>query len=316
MEEWGGDPMTAGGDGPRRGYGPVGRDPLEEAHRPFRPVEGGEMTPAQQGPADMDKSRPTPARIYDFMLGGNNNFPADRRAAEQILAAVPEVKDAAWANRGFHQRAAVWIAQQGVRQFIDIGSGLPTVGNTHEVVRRVAADTRVVYVDNDPMVRLHSEALLSGQTDIAVVYGDLRDPDTILGNPELRALIDFGQPVGLLMTGVMMFVADGSNPWRLVSRYVSELVPDSYLSLSHLTGDHKSPQAAAGFQAVFDTATEHLYLRSKSEVERFFDGLELMPPYPAAAPGLSYAGVWGAEDPEAADTDGSRWLYCGVARRP
>jgi S-adenosyl methyltransferase len=274
------------------------------------------MTPAHQGPAEMDQSRPTPARIYDYLLGGNNNFPADQRAAEQILAAVPEVKDAAWANRGFHQRAAVWIAEQGIRQFIDIGSGLPTVGNTHDVVRRVAADIRVVYVDNDPMVRLHSQVLLSGQTNIAVVLGDLRDPDTILNNPELGALIDFGEPIGLLMTGVMMFVADGSNPWRLVARYVSGLAPGSYLSLSHLTGDHKSPQAAAGFQAVFDTATEHLYLRSRPEVERFFDGLALMPPYPGAAPGLSYAGVWGAEDPEAADTDGSRWLYCGVARRP
>jgi hypothetical protein len=273
------------------------------------------MTPAHQGPADMDQSRPTPARIYDFLLGGHNNFQADRQAAEQILAAVPEVKDAAWANRGFHQRAAVWIAQQGIRQFIDIGSGLPTVGNTHQVVRRVAADVRVVYVDNDPMVRLHSEALLAGETGIAVIFGDLRDPDTILGNPELRALIDFSEPTGLLMTGVMMFVADGSNPWRLVSRYVSQLAPGSYLSLSHLTGDHKSPQAAAGFRAVFDTATEHLYLRSKPEVERFFEGLELMPPYPGAAPGLSYAGLWGAEDPAAADTDGSRWLYCGVAKR-
>ncbi len=155
------------------------------------------------------------------------------------------------------------------------------------------------------MVQLHSERLLEGQGDVAVIVGDLRDPDTILGNPDLRALIDFGEPTALLMTGVMMFVADGSNPWRLVTRYVAELAPGSYLSLSHLTADHKSPQAAAGFQAVFDTATEHLYLRSKPEVERFFDGLALVPPYPGAEPGLSYAGVWGAEDPEAADTDGS-----------
>jgi S-adenosyl methyltransferase len=274
------------------------------------------MTPAHPGPADMDASRPTPARIYDYILGGDSNFPADQRAAEQILAAVPEVKDAAWANRGFHQRAAVWIAEHGIRQFIDIGSGLPTVGNTHEVVRRVAADARVVYVDNDPMVPLHSEELLSGQPDIAVVLGDLRDPETIIGHPELRALIDFSEPAGLLMTGVMMFVADGSNPWRLVARYLEELESGSYLALSHLTGDQKPPQAAAEFQAVFDTATEHLYLRSKPEVERFFKGLQLVPPYDGAEPGLSYAGVWGAEDPAAADTDGSRWLYAGVARRP
>ena len=273
------------------------------------------MTPAQ-GPPDMDRDRPTPARIYDYLLGGENNFPADRQASEQILSVVPEVKDAAWSNRGFHQRAAVWIASHGVRQFIDIGSGLPTVGNTHEVVRRVSPDTRVVYVDNDPMVRLHSEALLAGHTGICVIRADLRDPDTLLGNDDLRTLIDFGEPTGLLMTGVMMFVADGSNPWSLVARYLAGLAPGSYLSLSHLTGDHKPPQAAAGFQAVFDTATEHLYLRSRAGVERFFDGLERVPPYAGAEPGLSYAGVWGAEDPVVADTDGSRWLYCGVARRP
>ena len=204
------------------------------------------MTPARQGPTEMDQNRPTPARIYDYMLGGDNHFPADRQAAEQILAAVPEVKDAAWANRGFHQRAAVWIAKHGVRQFIDIGSGLPTVGNTHDVVRRVSADSRVVYVDNDPMVRLHSDSLLEGQSGTAVILGDLRDPETILADRDLRALVDFGAPVGLLMTGVMMFVADGSNPWRLVARYLAELAPGSYLSLSHLTGDHKPPRAAAG----------------------------------------------------------------------
>jgi hypothetical protein len=264
----------------------------------------------------VDQTRPTPARIYDYLLGGENNFPADRRAAGQILAVVPEARDAAWANRGFHQRAAVWIAERGIRQFIDIGCGLPTVGNTHEVVRRVFPDCRVVYVDNDPLVRLHGRAVLNGQSGIGVIVGDLREPEPILCHPEVRALIDFGEPTGLMMTGVMMFVADASDPWGLVARYVAEIAPGSYISLSHLTGDQKPPLAAAEFQAVFDTATEHLYLRSKPEVALFFNGLELVPPYPGAEPGLSYAGVWGADDPAAADTDGSRWLYCGVARRP
>jgi hypothetical protein len=274
------------------------------------------MTPAHPVPPGVDQSTPTPARIYDYLLGGENNFAADRRAAGQIMAVVPEVRDAAWANRGFHQRAAMWIAERGIRQFIDIGSGLPTVGNTHEVVRRVFPDSRVVYVDNDPMVRLHGNALLNGQCGLAVIVGDLRDPEAILRHPGLHALIDFGEPAGLMMTGVMMFVADDCDPWGLVARYVAELAPGSYLSLSHLTGDQKPPMAAAGFREVFDTATEHLYLRSRPEVDRFFAGLELVPPYPGAEPGLSYAGVWGADDPAAADTDGSRWLYCGVARRP
>ena len=274
------------------------------------------MADAQPVPQGVDTGVPSPARIYDYLLAGDNNFAADRAAAEQIMKAVPEIRDAAWSNRGFHQRAAKWIAKQGIHQFVDIGSGLPTVGNTHEVVQRVWPETHVVYVDNDPLVRAHSTALLAGDGTTSVLLGDLRDPDGILGHPELRRLVDFTQPVGLLMTGVLMFVADESDPYGLVARYLRELAPGSYLSLSHLSADHKSPQAVQGFRAAFDTATEHLYFRSKAEVARFFDGLELVPPYQGAGADLCYTGVWGAEDPVAADTDGSRWLWCGVARRP
>src|SRR5215469_9146005 len=163
------------------------------------------MNESPQIPPGVDTSRPTPARIYDYMLQGSNYFQADRMAAEQILQAAPEIRDAAWSNRGFHQRAATWIAQQGVRQFVDIGSGLPTVGNTHDVVLKVSPAAHVVYVDNDPMVELHSRALLADGATISVICADLREPDAILDNPALRKLIDFSQPVGLLMTGVMMF---------------------------------------------------------------------------------------------------------------
>jgi S-adenosyl methyltransferase len=267
-------------------------------------------------PAGVDTGRATPARIYDYMLQGNNYFQVDRFAAEHILAAAPEIRDAAWSNRGFHQRAAKLIAHGGVRQFLDIGSGLPTVGNTHDVVQKVDPAARVLYVDNDPMVQLHSRALIDTGGKIGVICADLREPDTILGHPELRRLIDLGEPVGLMMTGVMMFVSDASDPWALVSRYVDALVPGSYLALSHLTDDYKPPIAAEGFRAVFDTATEHLYFRSKAKVERFFDGLELLPPYEGAEPGVTFTGLWGAEDVELADSDGSRWLYCGVARKP
>lgn len=267
-------------------------------------------------PAGVDTGRATPARIYDYMLQGNNYFQVDRFAAEHILAVAPEIRDAAWSNRGFHQRATKLIAQLGVRQFIDIGSGLPTVGNTHDVAQKVDPAARVLYVDNDPMVQLHSRALLEGGGTVGVICADLREPDTILDHPELHRLIDFGEPVGLLLTGVMMFVSDASDPWALVSRYLGALAPGSYLSLSHLTDDYKPPIAAEGFRAVFDTATEHLYFRSKAKVERFFDGLELLPPYEGAEPGVTFTGLWGAEDVELADSDGSRWLHCGVARKP
>jgi S-adenosyl methyltransferase len=274
------------------------------------------MTEASRVPPGVDTSIPTPARIYDYMLRGHNYFERDQQAAEQILRAVPEIRDTAWSNRGFHQRAAKFIAGHGVRQFIDIGSGLPTVGNTHEVVQKTVPDVTVIYVDNDPMVELHSQDILIGQESIAVIAGDLREPASILDHPTVRDLIDFSQPAGLLLTGVMMFVSDESHPHHLVRRYLDALAPGSYLSLSHLTDDQKPPASAEGFRAVFDTATEHLYFRSKAGVARFFDGLDLVAPYQGAEPDLTFAGVWGAEDPELADSDGSRWLYCGVARKP
>jgi hypothetical protein len=274
------------------------------------------MTEDPAVPAGVDKTVPTPARIYDYMLRGHNYFDADMAASEQILKAAPEIRDAAFSNRGFHQRAATWIAGNGVRQFIDIGSGLPTVGNTHEIVLPVVPSAHVVYVDNDPMVELHSRALLSGGGSISVICADLREPDSILGHPDLNKLIDFSQPVGMLLTGVMMFVSDTSDPWGLVGRYMSAVPSGSYLSLSHLTDDYKPPIAAEGFRAVFDTATEHMYFRSKAKVERFFDGLELVAPYDGAEPQVTFTGLWGAEDKALADSEGSRWLYCGVAKKP
>ena len=274
------------------------------------------MTQAPHAPAGVNTSKPTPARIYDYMLRGSNHFEADVRAAEQILSAVPEIRDCAWSNRGFHQRAAKWMAEQGLRQFIDIGSGLPTVGNTHEVVQRVIPDARVVYVDNDPMVAEQGAALLAGAGTTRVICADLREPETILNHPELRALIDFGQPAGLLLTAVMMFVSDASDPRGLVGRYVRALAPGSYLALSHLTDDRKPPLTVDRFRAVFDHATERLYFRSKAEIARFFDGLEMVPPYEGGVRGICYTGLWGAEDPVLADSDGARWLYAGVARRP
>src|SRR5580658_1918283 len=267
-------------------------------------------------PSRADKSRPSPARIYDYMLRGDNHFETDVVAAERILAAVPEIRDCAWSNRGFHQRAAKWIAERGVRHFIDIGSGLPTVGNTHEVVQKVIPGARVVYVDNDPMVAEQGGQLLAEDRSTRVICADLREPETILDHPEVRELIDFSEPTGLLLTAVLMFVSDSSNPWEKVSRYVGAVPAGSYLALSHLTDDYKPPVTAERFRAVFDGATERLYFRPRAEIARFFDGLEMVPPYDGAEPAISYTGLWGAEDPVLADSDGARWLYCGVARKP
>jgi hypothetical protein len=267
-------------------------------------------------PAGVDPAKPTPARMYDYFLGGTNNFEADRQLGDRLRALVPEIGDSAWANRSFHQRAARWIAERGIRQFIDIGAGLPTQGNTHDLVRQVTPGARVVYVDNDPMVLAHGTALLGEPENTKIIMADLRDPEAVLNHPDLRELIDFDEPIGLLMTGVMYFVADASDPWGVVARYLAAIAPGSYLALSHLTADSKPVRAVEESVDVYARGTESINFRSKAEVERFFEGLELVEPYQGAGPVVTHVGLWGAEDPVLADTDDSRWLYCGVARRP
>jgi hypothetical protein len=207
------------------------------------------------------------------------------------------------------------MAGQGISQFIDIGSGLPTESNTHGVVQQVVPHARVVYVDNDPMVRAYAGEFLADDGTTAVVTADLREPDMILNAPALRALIDFGQPTGLLMTAVLQFVANGSSPWGLVGRYADALAPGSYLALSHVTHERLPPRLVQLGVNVYAQA-QGIHPRTREQIERFFAGLEIVPPYEGAEPAITHIGAWGADDPELADSDGSRWWYGGVARRP
>jgi hypothetical protein len=271
-------------------------------------------------PPGVDPTTATTARLYDYFLGGTNNFPVDREVGEQIKAEVPYAVDAVLANRGFHGRAAVWMARHGIGQFIDLGSGLPTQNNTHETVHRVTPQARVAYVDIDPMVAAHADRLLADDGTTVMITADLREPETVLGHPDLRRLIDFAQPVGLLSTDVLHFIADDDDPWGVLRRYIASAVPGSYVAISHAVGD---VLPAREVQQQFDEVKETLakadvpfYGRPRAEVERFFDGLELVPPYDGAEPSVSYAGLWGAEDPDAAESEGSHAFYCGVALRP
>jgi S-adenosyl methyltransferase len=273
------------------------------------------MTDAEQAPPGVDPARPSPARVYDYLLGGEHNFESDRAAGQMLKSRAPELLDSAWANRGFHQRAAKWIAMQGVRQFIDIGSGLPTVGNTHEVVRRVAPNARVAYVDNDPMVLAYGKALLGDDRNATVILADMRDPDAVLGNAELRSVIDFTEPVGLLITAVLHFISDENDPPGLISRYMAALAKGSYLALSHMTADQKPTLAVQTLVEVGLRAAGGGYLRSKAEVRELFEGLEIVSPYAGADPDLTWVGLWDCEDPTLADSEGSRWLYCAVAQK-
>jgi hypothetical protein len=265
------------------------------------------MTGVPQLPPGVDL-RPSPARIYDYMLGGWHNYPVDRDAAAKLQDVVPEFEEIAWANRGFHQRAARWIADQGVGQFLDIGCGMPTVGNTHEVVREVLPTARVVYVDMDPAV-VEVGYALDGDDDATLIQADLRDPGALLAHPELVRLIDFSQPV-------MHFVADGSDPWGLVQQYLAPLAAGSYLALSQATADGVPPFAVQRWEDVYVDTPVQLHLRDRASVRRFFAGLRLEPPYEDAPAEVVHLGLWGCEDPALADSDGSRWGYCGVARRP
>jgi hypothetical protein len=273
------------------------------------------MSERDLAPAGVDPSVPSPARLYDYYLGGTQNFEADRKMASALLTAVPDIADAALSNRGFHTRAAAWMARRGIRQFIDIGSGLPTQNNTHEAVQAIDPGAHVVYVDIDPIVQAHASELLVDDGTTAVVLADLRDPDAVLTSQELLARIDLSRPVGLLMTAVLHFVADESDPWGLVARYMAALAPGSYLALSHGTFDRMVVSQVQAGRDAYARSTANLYMRSRPDVERFFEGLELQPPRPGEPAEITYAGLWGAEDPEAADTDGSRAIYCAVARR-
>jgi hypothetical protein len=275
------------------------------------------MPEPEQVPAGVDATRPSPARMYDYMLGGTHNFQVDRDATEEFRAQLPDLEDAAWANRGFHGRAARWMAMdQGISQFIDIGSGLPTQSNTHEVLHAVNLDTKVVYVDNDPMVLVLARELLTDGGTTAVIQADLREPEAVLAHPELTALIDFDRPVGLLMTAVLQFVSDDADPWGILRRYLAAMAPGSYLALSHITGDKVPPRSIATGVQIYTRATERAYPRPKDEIGRFFDDLEIVPPFAGADPALCHVGVWGSEDPDSADSDGSRVFWCAVARRP
>ena len=276
-----------------------------------------EMSGAKVVPPGVDPTKPSAGRLYDYYLGGTEWFEVDRIAAEKVRAAAPYVEQAAWANRGFLQRAARWLAAEaGIRQLIDIGAGLPTRNNTHEAAQSVAPDAKVVYVDNDPMVWRHGQALLVNVENAVYIDGDLRDPDGVLNHPELRKLLNLSQPVGLMLVAVVHFLSDEQDPWGVVKRYMDALPSGSYLAISHGTEDRNDVRVANAVKNVYKNATEQLYLRSYDEVKRLFEGLELVPPYEGAKPDLTYLGLWGAEDPELADTEESRWGYCGVARKP
>jgi hypothetical protein len=262
---------------------------------------------------------PSTARIYDYYLGGKDNYPADRAAAEHIIASMPSgvVRTAAVQNRKFLMRAVRHLTTDlGIRQFLDIGTGLPTMNSVHQVAQSIAPESRVVYVDHDPIVLAHSRNLLHGNERAMVIRQDLRDPAGILADPQLRATLDFRQPVAVLLVAVLHFVADAEDPCGVVKALMDPMPAGSYLVISHFTADSFDEQADAAAQG-YQNATSSVHHRTRAEIANFFAGHDLIDPGE-----LVWAPRWRRDadapddDPEVAVNPGRSLSWCGVARKP
>ena len=252
--------------------------------------------PAPQG---VDVTTANVARMYDYYLGGKDNFAADRQAADKILAVFPDTPVAARANRDFMRRAVRHLSGAGITQFLDIGSGLPTQGNVHEV----APSARVTYVDYDPMVLSHAQALLGGAPDVSVIQADLRRPEEVLGHPDIN--LDLSQPVALLLVAVLHFVPDQTGPYDIVARFRDALAPGSHVVISHLTTEGVPEEFVRAGREAYQQATAPIVPRSRADIRRFFDGLELIDP------GLTRIAEWRPDDPNTPHSHG----FAGVGRK-
>jgi O-methyltransferase involved in polyketide biosynthesis len=262
-------------------------------------------------PGGIDTSVASPARMYNYYLGGKDNFASDRRAAEEIYTQIPDLPEVARDNRAFLRRAVRTLVDAGVRQFIDIGTGLPTEGGVHEIAQRIDPASRIVYVDNDPIVLAHARALLTSSPEGATAYiaADLREPDTIFGHPDVRDLIDLDQPVGLLLVAVLHFITDEEDPHGLLSRYRSSLAPGSHIALAHATKDDRPAEAVQKMTDVYRRASAPFNFRTREQILSFFDGLDLL------EPGLVHCPDWRRE-PGTSSSPSGGWNFAGVGVLP
>jgi hypothetical protein len=274
---------------------------------------GVEDSPAAGAPpAGLDITRPHTARMYDYYLGGKNHFAADRELAEKMLAVVPSARTAARENRAFLGRAVRFLAKEaGIRQFLDIGTGLPTANNVHEVAQAVEPSSRVVYVDNDPLVLAHARALLNSAPEgrTAYIHADLRDPSAIIGDPVVRDVLDFTRPVALMLVSILHFIPDEDKPAELIATLMGALPPGSYLVASHVTHEH-DPAFAAG-QATYKASGVSAQARDSADFARLaFSGLQLTPP------GVVLTSEWRPSSLGPRPTPAEVGMYGGVARVP
>jgi hypothetical protein len=258
----------------------------------------------------IDTSVPNMARVYDFLLGGSHNFAADRRVAEAAMAHVPHAVDAARLNRSFLRRIVLFMVDNGIRQFLDIGSGIPTVGNVHEIAQAADPACRVVYVDKEPIAVEHSRIILRDNDRATVIRADLRDPDDLLGRPEIAQQLDLRQPVGLLNLLVWHFVSDIYDPAGLMARYRAALAPGSFVALTHITRDGASEEMDKAIDYASRATPDEFFPRGHDRVAELFAEFDLL------APGVVGSAAWRPEGPgDFSNAPGSNIvLYAGVGR--
>jgi SAM-dependent methyltransferase len=261
-------------------------------------------------PPGVDTKRANVARVYDYWLGGSHNFLADQDVARAIVAVEPNTREGARANRAFLGRAVRFLAASGIRQFLDIGSGIPTEGNVHEVAQQASPGARVVYADIDQVAVAHSRAILSGNPDAAVIEADLREPRKILENGTVRGLIDLAQPTALLLNMVLHFIGDDEDPWQILAVLRDALAPGSYLVVAHATNEARPTVARAAEKVYNRSVTTSIHMRSRPDIRRFFDGFDLVDP------GLVYIPLWRPDAPQDVPGDPSKfWVLVGVGVR-
>jgi len=261
-------------------------------------------------PANIDLEQPNVARVYDYLLGGAANFKQDREFADRLLTLLPEVRRAAQLNRAFLGRAVRFCVESGIRQFLDLGSGVPTEGNVHEIAQAIAPETKVLYVDTDRVAVTHSQAMLAGNPRVACLRADVTDPDAVLGSEQARRLLDFDQPVAVMLLSVLQFLLDSTHPREAVARYVAAMAPGSVLALSHavLLSDKRAAKVGEHYQSHGQSRGAR---RSRSEIIQFFDGTELV------EPGVVWVPQWRSDFPDEVDEAPEQsLLYAGVGVKP
>jgi hypothetical protein len=268
------------------------------------------MTRPDWVPEGIDTGKPSTARIYDYWLGGTHNFAVDREIARKVTEAIPDTALMMQANRAFLRRAVGFLIDQGVRQFLDLGSGIPTLGNVHEVAQKAAAEARVVYVDIDPVAVAHSRHILAGNANAAVLGDDLRNVESVLASEEVSRLLDLDQPVAVLMLAVLHFVPDADDPAGIVARFRDNLAPGSYLALSHGSQEGMRREVAEVGREQFTRTSTPFVDRDRAEVTSFFDGFDLVDP------GIVWSVEWRPEHPdEVGDRPERSATYVGVGRK-